>query len=74
VSLLDISSSSSRGYRTHSQTHELLLVKRCNMKIGDRAFSVYEPLLWNKIPGELRDMDRLSTFVMSITKHILNID
>jgi hypothetical protein len=40
------------------------------MKIGDRAFSVYGPLLWNKIPGELRDMDRLSTFVMSITNTI----
>jgi hypothetical protein len=74
VSLLDTSSSVSRGYRTRSQTQELLLVRRCNMKTGDRAFSVYGPLLWNKIPGELRDIDRLSTFIMSITKHIMNID
>jgi hypothetical protein len=47
-----------------------LYVPRCKTMIGDRAFSVSGPRLWNALPVELRMMDTLERF-KSHLKHLL---
>jgi hypothetical protein len=71
-SLLILSSSASNRYHTRSQSHGVLSVQRCAKKIGERAFSIHGPLLWNKLSHDVRDLHRLSTFVASITKQVMN--
>ncbi|XP_072247498.1 uncharacterized protein [Leuresthes tenuis] len=50
-----------------SQTAGLLVVPRVSKsRMGGRAFSYQAPLLWNKLPVNVREADTLSTFKISL--------
>ena len=47
---------------TSSDRTMKLEAKKCNGKIGDRAFSVAGPRLWNALPHELRMEEDVQEF------------
>ena len=46
-----------------------LIVPRCSSKIGERAFSIAGPRLWNALPVEIRQLQTLDTFKSQL-KHL----
>ena len=45
-----------------------------NVSMGDRAFSVYAPRIWNALPKELRDASSVDTFKSALKTHLFNIE
>jgi len=56
-----------------SATGHLLLVPRCNTKVGARRFSVAAPKLWNALPESLRKMNNLQSFKAALKTHLFPI-
>ena len=57
-----------------STDHFKLCPNRSRTKrYGDRAFSVFAPLLWNSLPLEVRRSSSLSVFKSSVKTHLFNI-
>ena len=55
------------SYRTYSRTlrstdQKLLAVPKSRLTYGDRAFSVAAPKLWNELPLDLRNLDKINLF------------
>ena len=50
----------SRNLRSSSKG--MLVEKVGRLKKADRAFSIAAPKLWNKLPHDIRQIDKLSTF------------
>ena len=50
----DMLSVSASGYQTRSVRREDLSVPRISSKLGERAFSVSGPKLWNSLPESIR--------------------
>ena len=47
---------------TVQRDHDLtLVVPRCHSKMGERAFSVAGPMLWNSLPNNIRHISQLDT-------------
>ena len=56
-----------------SQTAGLLVVPRVSKsRMGARAFSYQAPLLWNQLPGQVREVDTLSRFKTSLKTFLFN--
>ncbi|XP_072251172.1 uncharacterized protein [Leuresthes tenuis] len=56
-----------------SQTAGLLVVPRVSKsRMGGRAFSYQAPLLWNKLPVNVREADTLSTFKIRLKTFLFN--
>ena len=45
-----------------------------NVTMGDRAFSVFAPKIWNSIPRELRDAPSLNLFKSQMKTYLFNIE
>jgi hypothetical protein len=54
-----------------SSSLKLLEVPRTNAAIGERAFSVSTPSLWNSLPGNIREIRRYDNFRASVAKYLL---
>ena len=54
-----------------TQPNLLYVPKTKCVTFGDRAFSVYAPHEWNKLPLEIRNLDTVDKFKAAI-KHIRN--
>ena len=53
--------------------HDLsLAVPRCSSRIGDRAFSVAGPRLWNALPVNIRQIKTLETFKTQLKHHLFS--
>ena len=46
-------------------------VPRTRTKLGDRAFSVAGPVIWNSIPESIRSVDNIHTFKRLLKTHFL---
>lgn len=58
-------------YPLRSATSPLLIVPRCRTThYGDRAFQRFAPMLWNKLPNEIRGITCLKAFQMKIKEHL----
>ena len=54
-----------------SESKKLLVISRTRTtSYGDRAFSVAAPVLWNKLPDEIRFESDLSTFKRKLKTHL----
>ena len=54
-----------------SANEHLLVEPRANLAtVGDRAFSVYAPRLWNKLPSGIRHADGLPQFKSTFKAHL----
>ena len=59
------------GKSLRSETKKLLdTPKTRTTSYGDRAFSVCAPVLWNKLPDDLRYETELSTFKSKLKTHL----
>ena len=59
----------SRSLRSSSQN--LLIEKQLRTKIGERAFSVCSPKLWNKLPVHVRNIGDIDAFKMELKTYLL---
>ena len=41
-------------------------------RLGDRAFSVYAPCLWNRLPLHLRKINNLNSFKTNLKTYLFN--
>jgi hypothetical protein len=71
VQHLSVQSPSSRSLRSHSGLN--LKIHGCRSKMGERAFSVYAPKLWNSVSKSIRDSG-LRSFKSSIDSALLLSD
>ena len=55
--------------RSSSTVH--LSIPRTKTRIGDRAFSVCGPKLWNSLPSDVRMCRSYSSFIAAVTKYFL---
>ena len=55
-------------YSKHS--NKVLIVPRNQTKFGDRSFSSCGPILWNALPLDIRNIERIDTFKGQL-KHYL---
>ena len=53
-----------------SSSHHLLQEKRARTTLGDRAFSIYAPILWNKLPETLKVLPTLNAFKAKLKTHL----
>ncbi len=59
---------------TRLQYRNTLITPKTNNKThGDIAFSKAAPLLWNELPHELRNTEKLETFKKRLKTHLFNI-
>ena len=58
------------SYNTRSSQHLLLHVPRTYKSVGDRAFSLCAPKLWNNLPHYLQQFQSLNTFKKSLKFHL----
>ena len=58
------------SYNTRSSQHLLLHVPRTYKSVGDRAFSLCAPKLWNNLPHYLQQCQSLNTFKKSLKSHL----
>ena len=55
------------------RAHDLTLkVPRCQTKIGDRAFSVAGPRIWNSLPKTIRTITTLDSFKSQLKHHLFS--
>ena len=58
-------------YNLRSNTDTILMIPRKTLKtLGDRAFCVAAPTLWNKLPRNVREINNLETFKASLKSYI----
>ena len=70
--LLEIQQHRYLGLRSASKLN--LVVKRTKcVSFGDRAFSVYGPKQWNKLPDQIKQADTLSDFRQKLKAHLFSI-
>ena len=55
-----------------SSDKHLLTVPRISSTLGDRAFSVAAPTLWNSLPLDIRCCDFLQSFKTLFKTHLYN--
>jgi len=48
-------------------------VPRTRTKFGDKAFSVAGPVVWNSLPAEVREADRLYSFKCKLKTHLFTM-
>ena len=53
-----------------SSDRNLLVIPRCRLNVGARAFSVAAPRLWNALPDELRCVDSITSFRAKLKTHL----
>jgi len=63
-----LSSVSSRA--TRATTNHLLYVPRCQLKFGERSFSVAAPEIWNSLPPGVRDIIHTVTFKKQLKRYL----
>jgi hypothetical protein len=56
-----------------SQDQRLLTVPRTRLKFTERAFAVAGPLLWNKLPADIRMSEDLQTFKSRLKTHLFTL-
>ena len=56
-----------------SSDQKLYEIPRTSTKIGDRAFGIAAPTIWNSIPLSVRDSDSLLTFRKRLKTHFFSI-
>ena len=70
----DMLSVATNGYHhTRSVSREALSVPRISSKLGERAFSVNAPKLWNSLPDSIRKSNSLLNFKKSSKTHFYRI-
>ena len=58
-----------------SANKDLLVVPRTAMRtVGDRAFSVYAPRLWNTLPSDIRNAKTISNFKAKLKTYLFTSD
>ena len=55
-----------------SSIHELIEPRSNARKYGDRAFAIIAPTPWNKLPSEIRSIDKLEPFKTKLKTHLYN--
>ena len=69
--LKDIITLSEPKYNTRSSDKLKLDIPTTNLKtVGDRAFSVAGPKLWNNLPGDIQRAPSLSSFKTQLNTHL----
>ena len=59
----------SENLRSYDDT--ILVIPRTKLTTcGDRAFQNYAPLLWNKVPKQVRDLNKLESFKRQLKTHL----
>jgi hypothetical protein len=64
-----VTSTSSRV--TRSQTHGGLLSQHASTSVGQKAFNVFAPRLWNSLPLAIKDLKTLGCFRENLRKHFI---
>jgi len=67
-----ISSNTSMHRQLRSSGSSNYTVSRTRTKLGDRAFSVAGPVIWNSIPESIRSVDNVHTFKRLLKTHFFN--
>ncbi len=64
-------STGKEGRQSRSTKLNLLAVPRTKcVTFGDRAFSVYAPTQWNKLPLDIRSIDCVETFKSAVKTYL----
>ena len=71
--LISLRSSSSLRPLRSSTTLQLTLGPRTNTSYGDRAFSVFAPIQWNKLPSYIHNANSLDQFKTLLKTHLFNV-
>ena len=53
-------------------TYLVVVPRVSKSRMGARAFSYQAPLLWNQLPGQVREVDTLSRFKTSLKTFLFN--
>ena len=56
-----------------SKSKLLLEVKPCKLSYGRRAFANAAPVLWNQLPLDIRQCDKLVTFKRKLKTHLFKL-
>ena len=67
--LILVEPNSSYNLRSSSASILLAFASRKTKTLGDRSSSVAAPILWNKIPRELRDLEGFTSFKQKLETH-----
>jgi len=59
--------------RLHSASSTNYSVPRTRTKLGDRAFSVAGPVVWNSLPTAVREADSLYSFKRKLKTHLFTL-
>ena len=70
--LTPVSRGPARGRLRSADTTDYL-VPRTRSKLGERAFCVSGPLVWNSLPESLRTVDCITTFRRRLKTHFFNL-
>ena len=55
-----------------SKSKNLALPRSSMVKMGDCAFSVYSPTLWNTLPSEIKNSETVNIFKKSLKTYFFN--
>jgi len=59
--------------RLHSASSSDYTVPRTRTRLGDRAFSVAGPVVWNSLPTAVREADSLHAFRRKLKTHLFTL-
>ena len=71
--LTPVSRGPARDGRLRSADTTDYLVPRTRSKLGERAFCVSGPLVWNSLPESLQTVDCITTFRRRLKTHFFNL-
>ena len=67
--LRDLLTVSKPSRELRSTTKSILVVPRCKSKMGERAFSISGPKLWNTIPEQIKEAKTILSFKKQLKTH-----
>ena len=73
VYLADLLLAHTSKYNTRSTMSKALVIPRTRKRIGDRAFSVAAPTIWNSLPFELKNSQTFTSFKKHLKTYLLSI-
>ena len=70
VYLADLLLAHTSKYNTRSTMSKALVIPRTRKRIGDRAFSVAAPTIWNSLPFELKNNQTFTSFKKNLKTYL----